>query len=104
MLAEVERLKTLNSCLPDLKPPWSAVEIADWSVEPPEEITALKPGAAFFESDDGYYLTSRGLFYDKRFENYVMHFIDGDTSQECLDKCDDALHNVSMRGVLQTKL
>ena len=54
MPAEVERLKTLNSCLPDLKFPWSAVEIADWSVEPPEEITASKPGAAFFENDDGY--------------------------------------------------
>ena len=51
----------LNSCLPDLKFPWDAVEIADWSVEPPEEITAFKPGAAFFEKDDGYYLISRGL-------------------------------------------
>ena len=48
MPAEVESLKTLNSCLPDLKFPWDAVEIADWSVEPPEETTAFKPGAAFF--------------------------------------------------------
>ena len=73
-------------------------------MEPPEEITAFKPGAAFLEKDDGYYLISRGFFYDKKFENYVMCFIDGDTLQECLDKCDDARHNVSMRGILQTKL
>ncbi len=104
MPAEVERLKTLNSCLPGLKFPQDAVEIADWSVEPPEEITAFKPGAAFFEKEYEYYLISRGFFYDKKLENYVMYFIDGDTLQECLDKCDDALHNVSMRGVLQTKL
>ena len=104
MSAEVERLKVLNSCLPDLKFPWSAVEIADWSVEPPEEITAFKPGAAFFEKEYEYYLISRGFFYGKKLENYVMHFIDGDTLQECLDKCDNALHNVSMRGILQTKL
>ena len=89
MPAEVERLKILNSCLPDLKFPWDAVEIADWSVEPPEEITAFKPGAAFFEKDDGYYLISRGFFYDKKFENYVMYFIDGDALQECLDKYDE---------------
>ena len=37
----------------------------------------------------GYYLTSRGFFYDKKFENYVMYFIDGDTLQERLDKYDD---------------
>ena len=73
-------------------------------MEPPEEATAFKPGAAFFEKDDGCYLISRGFFYDKKFENYVMYFIDGDTLQECLDKCDDARHNVSMRGILQTKL
>ena len=73
-------------------------------MEPPEETTAFKPGAAFFEKDDGYCLISRGFFYDKKFENYVMYFIDGDALHECLDKCDNALHNVSMRGVLQTKL
>ena len=54
-------------------------------MEPPEEVTAFKPGAAFFEKDYGYYLTSRGFFYDKKFENYVMYFIDGDTLQERLD-------------------
>ena len=100
MPAEVERLKILNSCLPDLKFPQDAVEIADWSVEPPEETTAFKPGAAFFQKEYEYYLISRGFFYDKKLENYVMYFIDGDTLQECLDKCDDALHNVSMRGIL----
>ena len=73
-------------------------------MEPPEEATAFKPGAAFFEKDDGRRLTSRGFFYDKKFENYVMRFIDGDALQERLDKCDNALHNVSVRGVLQTKL
>ena len=60
--------------------------------------------AHFEELRRGYHLISRGCFYDKKFENYVMYFIDGDTLQECLDKCDDALHDVSMRGVLQTKL
>ena len=60
--AEVERLKVLNSCLPDLKFPWNDVEIADWSVEPPEETTAFKPGAAFFEKEYEYYLISRGFF------------------------------------------
>ena len=73
-------------------------------MEPPEEITAFKPGAAFFENDDGYYLISRGFFYDKKLENYVMCFIDADALQERLDKCDDARHNVSMRGILRTKL
>ena len=73
-------------------------------MEPPEEATAFKPGAAFFEKEYEYHLTSRGFFYDEKFENYVMHFIDGDALQECLDKRDKALHNVSMRGVLQTKL
>ena len=52
----------------------------------------------------GYYLISRGFFYDKKLENYVMYFIDADTLQECLDKCDNARHNVSMRGILRTKL
>ena len=89
MSAEVERLKVLNSCLPDLKFPQDAVEIADWSVEPPEETTAFKPGAAFFEKEYEYYLISRGFFYDKKLENYVMYFIDADTLQECLDKYDD---------------
>ena len=73
-------------------------------MEPPEETTAFKPGAAFFEKDDGYCLTSRGFFYDKKFEDYVMRFVDGDALQERLDKRDNALHNVSARGVLQTKL
>ena len=73
MPAEVERLKTLNSCLPGLKFPQDAVEIADWSVEPPEETTAFKPGAAFFEKEYEYYLISRGFFYDKKFEIYVMY-------------------------------
>ena len=89
MPAEVERLKTLNSCLPDLKFPWDAVEVADWSVDPPQEIKAFKPGAAFFEKEYEYYLISRGFFYDKKLENYVMYFIDADTLQECLDKYDD---------------
>jgi len=40
--------------------------VHDWSVEPPEEATALKPGAAFFERDDEYYLISRGVFYSKK--------------------------------------
>ncbi len=61
MPAEVERLKVLNSCLPDLKFPWDAVEIADWSVDPPQEIKAFKPGAAFFEKDHERYLISRGF-------------------------------------------
>ena len=73
-------------------------------MEPPEEIAAFKPDVEFFEKDDGYYLISRGFFYDKKFENYVMYFIDGDTLQERLDKCDNARHNVSMRGILRTKL
>ena len=73
-------------------------------MEPPEEATAFKPGAAIFEKDDGYRLISRRLLYDKKFENYIMRFIDGDTLQERLDECDNALHNVSMRGILQTKL
>ena len=73
-------------------------------MEPPEETTAFKPGAAFFEKYDGYCLISRGLFYDKKLEDYVMRFIDGDALQERLDKRDNALHNVSVRGVLQTKL
>ena len=54
-------------------------------MEPPEETTAFKPGAAFFEKEYEYYLISRGLFHDKKFENYVMYFIDA----ECLDKYDD---------------
>ena len=94
MPAEVERLKVLNSCLPDLKFPWDAVEIADWSVDPPQEIKAFKPGAAFFEKDDEYHLTSRGAFYDKKLENYVMYFIEGDTLQECLDQYDN-VHTTS---------
>ena len=73
-------------------------------MEPPEEATAFKPGAAFFEKEYERHLTSRGLFYDKKFENYVTRFVDGDALQERLDKRDDALHNVSVRGVLQTKL
>ena len=73
-------------------------------MEPPEEATAFKPGAAFFEKEYEYCLTSRGLLYDKKFENYVTRFIDGDALQERLDKRDDALHNVGVRGVLQTKL
>ena len=73
-------------------------------MDPPQEIKAFKPGAAFLEKDDEYYLISRGVFYDKKLENYVMRFIDADALQECLDKCDDAHHNVSMRGVLRTKL
>ena len=73
-------------------------------MEPPEEITAFKPGAAFFEKDDECYLTSRGLFCDKKLENYVMCFIEGDALQERLDKRDNARHNVSMRGILRTKL
>ena len=73
-------------------------------MEPPEEITAFKPSAAFFEKEYEYYLISRGFFYGKKLENYVMYFIDGDTLRECLDKGDNALHNVSMRGILQTKL
>ena len=94
MPAEVERLKVLNSCLPDLKFPWDAVEVADWSVDPPQEIKAFKPGAAFFEKDDEYYLISRGFFYDKKLENYVMYFIEGDTLQECLDQYDN-VHTTS---------
>ena len=94
MPAEVERLKVLNSCLPDLKFPWDAVEIADCSVDPPQEIKAFKPGAAFFEKDDEYYLISRGFFYDKKLENYVMYFIEGDTLQECLDQYDN-VHTTS---------
>ena len=73
-------------------------------MEPPEEATAFKPGAAFFEKECEHRLTSRGFFYDKKFEDYVMRFIDGDALQERLDKRDKALRNVSMRGVLQTKL
>ena len=73
-------------------------------MEPPEEATAFKPGAAFFEKDDGRRLTSRGLLYDEKLEDYAMRFIDGDALQERLDERDDALHNVSTRGVLQTKL
>ena len=61
----------MNSCLSDLKSPWDAVETADWSVEPPEDATAFKPGAAFFERDDEYYLASRGLLYDEKLEDYV---------------------------------
>ena len=45
--------------------------------------------AHFEELRRGYHLISRGCFYDKKFENYVMYLIDGDTLQECLDKYDD---------------
>ena len=58
-----------------------------WSLQ--KKLQRLSPAQRFFEKDDGYYLISRGCFYDKKFENYVMYLIDGDTLQECLDKYDD---------------
>ena len=73
-------------------------------MEPPEEATAFKPGAASFEKERERRLTSRGPLYDKKFEDYVMRSIDGDALQERLDERDDALHDVSVRGVSQTKL
>ena len=63
-------------------------------MDPPQEIKAFKPGAAFLEKDDEYYLISRGVFYDKKLENYVMYFIEGDTLQECLDQYDN-VHTTS---------
>ena len=73
-------------------------------MEPPEEATAFKPGAASFERERERRLASRGLLYDERLEDYVTRFVDGDALQERLDKRDEALHDVSMRGVSQTKL
>ena len=73
-------------------------------MEPPEEATASKPGAASFERGDGRRLASRGLLYDERLEDYATRFVDGDALQERLDERDEALHDVSARGVLQTKL
>ena len=52
----------LNSCLPDLKLPWEAVEVTDWSVQPPVEIMAFKPGVVFVS--DGYYFVSKEFYYD----------------------------------------
>ena len=59
-------------------------------MEPPEEATAFKPDAAFFDKDDEHCLISREFFYDKKLENYAIRFIDGEASRERLDKRDDA--------------
>ena len=73
-------------------------------MEPPEEATALKPGAASFERDDGRRLTSRGPLYDERLEDYAARLVDGDALRERLDERDDALRDVGARGASQTRL
>ena len=59
-----------------------------------KKLKHLSQARHFFEKDDEYYLISRGVFYDKKLENYVMYFIEGDTLQECLDQYDN-VHTTS---------
>ncbi len=75
MPAEVERLKVLNSCLPDLKFPWDAVEVADWSVDPPQEIKQLfSPNGQFDKTTYDNALNTPGSMDWTPIENWMRNF------------------------------
>ena len=70
---EVSKVESLNSCLPNIKIPWESVELYDWSVVPPDEVTSYRPGEVFYDVDDNVYIIFRGFYYDDVNENYQFY-------------------------------
>ena len=83
---EVEELKRLNSCLPDVNLPWDCVEVNEWKVLPPENLMRFRPRQVFQDDTDGAYMCFRGFYYNEKLKDFTIYYNEHAKLKDALER------------------
>jgi len=83
---EVEELKRLNSCLPDVNLPWDCVEVNEWKVLPPENLMRFRPRQVFQDNTDGAYMCFRGFYYNEKLKDFTIYYNEHANLKDALER------------------
>ena len=83
---EVEELKRLNSCLPDVNLPWDCVEVNEWKALPPENLMRFRPRQVFQDDTDGAYMCFRGFYYNEKLKDFTIYYNEHAKLKDALER------------------